>query len=358
MSEMIRMMQVDPKTNNNFIVYENPDEMMNDVAHPLVKPFVRERIGGNSEAFSSRVFSKVEEVYECLNYPWEEGRAIVDQMITQIKSCVPEIVIGTRRKPHWNAQEGETCTDRMLSGDPNYMLTYRKPQTSSTVDSSIKQVVLMLPIGANGYVTPQDMFWTAAAGIAVADMLEHAGYTCEIWKYEVMKAQSSDFGDMSSSVKLLFDALCLKRQGEVLDIDRTVSLLSPWFYRTVNFAIESLTNTYHPGRCACSALNASSYYHLLGINEDAVHVLEMPTKVYDQQKAVTAAKNMLTGFQELNQRTVAETCAIDAADRRSRMTGEEIAALLGLDMNENNPPTGEEWKPEGWQPGDDDEMTD
>lgn len=156
---------------------------------------------------------------------WDWGAERVEYMLKKIdKSKLPHPV-QRRRTGRWNELEGEIDSDRALRGEPElYRIFKRHPSQSPNT------IVLTTFVGANCGTRHEDIFWGPAAAISMIDILEEAGYSCEVWSW----VQSTGCYSGTKTPDC-FTAVKLKEAGDPLNKHNLINGMSAWFFRTIVF---------------------------------------------------------------------------------------------------------------------------
>ncbi len=235
-----------------------------------------------------------DEVAKAFAEPWKEGIEKVDKMMEEILASDLEPPKSVRRKNRWDETDGEIDVDRVMVGEPEYMRrAFRSPQNGP------RNVAIMCNTGNTGGFTADQIFWRGAAAIAAVDMLEEAGYQCEVWVWNHAMGcfGGSSYGGnrkgsytSSTGGSSFFFSAKLKDCGDPLDRDRLTNALSAWFFRTVIFGMRDVVQSRRFG--------SGSSYPILGKWADHIDVTEGITKIEmgaptNREAAIAAAKKVI-----------------------------------------------------------------
>ena len=163
---------------------------------------------------------------------------LTNQMVERLKGDIPPPK-SRSRKGKWDSKTGRVSATRAVAGSRDM---FRKTTRQLTTRTQYCTVVCN---GANSCMwTPEQIFWRGAGASAAVDLLEAAGYSCEVWVY-----YNTSGCFESHTTPNGFIACRVKSAGETFDIDTMVTATSGWFFRTVAFSLIK----HDPAR---------SYYHL------------------------------------------------------------------------------------------------
>jgi hypothetical protein len=216
---------------------------------------------------------------------WEEGRKRVEAIKNKVGSGNLPKPESRTRKHRWSEDDGEVNSDRLLRGESDfYRETYRTHKTGA------QNITILTHLGGSCNRSSENLFLSAAATIAVLDLLEEAGFSCDIWGYSVVaKAWARNDDTYMMGVKL-------KDSGSPLDVDSLVSICSGWFFRTAGIGSVDDREGAHAadgyGRPLNSIGRFVSYLDL----ENTI-VVEMPD-VYSEDQAIEAARDMINSIIE------------------------------------------------------------
>jgi hypothetical protein len=173
--------------------------------------------------FLGRSFKSFKDVVTAVESPWEEGLKRVEQMVDKLRSVDLPMPVSIRRRPSWREDEpGDFNLDRCLVGQPFWRTPTPRPVGGPQIVSMLCQ------INAAGYVSPVEMMWRGAACVAMASILEEAGYSCEIQAFSYSTRAYTNGDD-------LLQSCWVKRAGDPLDVSCLVNATAAWFRRTVGF---------------------------------------------------------------------------------------------------------------------------
>lgn len=237
----------------------------------------------NNESWLGRGFpGGWKDVEHAMSNPWQDGLFEVQDMMEEIAREVPP-PRKICRMANWNSINGDMEPIRALTGNPEYMREVRRSPRIHVPQN----ITVICNVGNTADWSYKDIFWRGAAGIAAVDLLEKAGYNCELWVYNLA---SHTFGSRSS--------LCccrVKRSGEPLDIDTAVNGTSAWFFRTVIFELRkadpAYTGSKRHGVTGGSHDRLGGWEKYLDV-ENGVTPIRMPA-VGSRETAILAAKGII-----------------------------------------------------------------
>lgn len=263
-------------------VYEDVTEMTRlAVAHAKLynnTPYNGEWVGRDD-------LTTWDKVDQATREPWQDGLFEVTNMVEEINQAVPA-PRSIKRQRFWNEVQGDVEVNRVLTGNPMFMSETRRSPRSHVPQN----VTVIFNVGNIGSWSATEIFWRGAAGIAAIDMLEKAGFNCEVWIYNL----ASDVFRYPTPNSL---ACCkVKSSGEPLDIDTMVTATSAWFFRTVIFELRKDDPDYSDGHTG-KWVKGSSHDRVTGWDkylevENGVTPVFIPA-VRTREAAVAAAKGMI-----------------------------------------------------------------
>jgi hypothetical protein len=152
---------------------------------------------------------------------WPEGIEIVDDMLTELRGAELPKPSSRIRRFRWNEDDGdELDNDRLRSGQPCWRNAHREQHTGS------QTISIFVNIAARYNVRADQILWRGATAIALANLLEGAGYRVEFWAVRYSERGYVDGADT-------FQVAKLKRADQPLDSATLVNGVSGWFLRTV-----------------------------------------------------------------------------------------------------------------------------
>lgn len=188
--------------------------------------------------FIGRDFADGQECLNAIDENWEYGLTILEDMLRELSTArIPEPVSRVRRT-RFNEDGGdEICIDRLRAGQPEF---WRDSFKTPTVGQQV--ITINAAIGCLANVDANDVLWRGAAAVAVAKILESAGYSVELWA--TSHSEDVDSGDAPDCMT----AIKLKGAGDALNESSLVNACSAWFFRTAVFASRYLTPVARPGQ--------------------------------------------------------------------------------------------------------------
>ena len=238
---------------------------------------------GYSDAdWLGREFFSWAEVFAAVGGVWEEGMRSVEKMLEKIRDVGTPEPVSRKRRQVLSEQTGEVDVDRAMAGEYDYMRTHRRESSKGSQNLSI-----VCNVGGLSNVTSQEMWWRAAAIIAVIDVLESAGFSVELWAWN--RAEWTYPNKRDSDV---MQAVRIKECGEMLDLNLVVNALSTWFFRTINLTSRHIPEGMEPDSGYGSSNHTlGEFRQYLDISEDEVY--EMPHAT-NEKTCVKNARELLT----------------------------------------------------------------
>lgn len=216
--------------------------------------FVYDRMKGQDgevrgrAGFMGRGFDSWEEVVRAVKVPDDQDLLFeVSNMTEQVRKEVPPPK-SRRRVRERSKVTGSLNLTRTLGGSPDvFDRTVRRNRSQS------QHLTIVCNVGNTAAWTAAQIFWRGAAAIAAVDLLEAAGYSCEVWTYNNARDVYFD----SSGIGGTFLCACrVKAAGDVLDVPGMVVGTSAWFFRSVIFG----ARTCHPSRTTWFGAGSSHPY--------------------------------------------------------------------------------------------------
>lgn len=160
-----------------------------------------------------------------LTQPWETELGFMEKAANEIRKAIVEPPVSIRRQRRWSENDGELDVDRALRGTPElFHESYRAKRPR------VQNVVVTCYLGQIASVSGLDLMWRAAAAVVAVDLLEEAGYSCEVWGHNFSR------GVFTSERSDCFTAYRIKESGDPVDVDGMIKALTPWLFRTAVFA--------------------------------------------------------------------------------------------------------------------------
>jgi hypothetical protein len=172
--------------------------------------------------FIGRAFTDWSDVKAKIGETWPEGLDEVQWMLFELRKATLPPITCQRRRPRFADAGDEVDLDRLRAGQECWRTTRREsvagPQT----------FCLIADMGTPGSKDSMDVLWRGAVAIVLADLLEAQGHRVEVWS---ACRQAEAFRNGAGS----FQAVCLKRADQPLDISTVTNAVSGWCYRTLFF---------------------------------------------------------------------------------------------------------------------------
>lgn len=173
------------------------------------------------DGWMGRSFDSQKAVVESFSQPWQEGMSVMQGFLNRLQNRNIAPPVDRRRKARWSDTDGEVCADRAMQGEPEYM---RRVSRHPSMTPSV--VTIVANIGGNFDVSSLQMTWRGAAVIAAVDLLESAGYSCEVIAWNRCERFYSD-----PVMNTVFSAVKIKSAGDPVDLNSMVNSLHTWFFR-------------------------------------------------------------------------------------------------------------------------------
>lgn len=158
--------------------------------------------------------------------PWAEGLEMLEALIGKLGDVQLPTPRSIKRKKSWNADDGDDVDlDRMWAGQEYWQKTSRQALSGSPI------VTIVCNVSASSTYDTTSLFWKGAAAIALADILERAGYRVNVLVGDYGAAAYR--GHPADSFRLA----TVKPPESPVDKATLANVLSGWFFRTVFFRI-------------------------------------------------------------------------------------------------------------------------
>jgi len=214
-----------------WVFTNGPQEMVDFCCDRVHTPGLERHLKNASTGWHGRTFENgIADLRLAFKRPDKDARHKVEEMIRDIRKELPTPT-DIRRKRSWSSEDGDVDVDRAIRGDGEYMRDTKRAKRISP-----KNIAVVLNIGNTGMWTPEQIFFRGAAAVACVDLLEEAGYSCEVtvWNH----AQSTHKYPYPSS----FVACKVKDCHQIADIDMLTGATSAWFFRCVVMPMRDIIN--------------------------------------------------------------------------------------------------------------------
>lgn len=290
-------------TLNGFVTLANGPLEMAKAAAQIVEADAHGQAADNANghcrhgSWTGRTFESFEQVVESFGRPWHDGLAKVREFVNELRGHVPP-PRARKRRARWSEFDGEPDADRVLAGEPAFFREVKRDDIHGPTT-----IALLANIGGNAEVGADAMFWRSAATVAAVDLLESAGYSCEVWVWsravDVYGQQAKRVRRTSkaSTLKEHFQLFRLKDAGEPVDIDTLTNGLSSWFFRVVMlvmFYAHRVRPRVSKGR---STITLDGWREYLDLST-SVRLLEIPADTLDRQSALEAVRTLIQSVNE------------------------------------------------------------
>lgn len=167
---------LDTELRGRALLFEGPLDLLHHArkANSGPNPFYHPE----PQRWPGRVGRTWDEFYHFLETPWNEAVEKIESIVRVVRKYVPAPK-SVRRKVKWDDLEGEVDVDRAMHGDPDYFR--RAKRTRMTASRNVALVANLENTRYGATVNPSGLWFRSGVAIAVADMLEDAGYSCEVW---------------------------------------------------------------------------------------------------------------------------------------------------------------------------------
>jgi hypothetical protein len=163
------------------------------------------------------------EAFRLARFGWKEGRDRMKPMKERLQDLVRQRT-NSRQNVLWDVAGAVVDVGRFCSGEPENMMLFEPEPT----DGKGKIVKISVNVAASSGVEAENIFWRGAAIIALVDLLESNGFSCEI---EICDGRRGDGMTLEYRVPV-------KVPGYALDEDLiTFVLAHPSFLRRILFAV-------------------------------------------------------------------------------------------------------------------------
>ena len=169
-----------------------------------------------------RKFEDWTDVKAKIGEPWQEGLDEVQWMLFELRKATLPPVTCQKRRPRFADEGDEVDNDRLRCGQ-EYWRTMRRESVAGP-----QTFCLVADMATPCNRASMDILWRGAVAIVLADLLEEQGHRVEVW---AACRQGDAYEDGASN----FQAVCLKRADQPLDIATLTNAVSGWCYRTLFF---------------------------------------------------------------------------------------------------------------------------
>lgn len=185
----------------------------------------QERMRGD-EDWVGRSFAGPDDWKSKVDQTWEEGFNLINKMIRELESQsdLPKPISRRRRRTFDEYDGDDVSYDRLRSGQPFWSRGRRLSHPGPTTFTVIADA------SSNCGYDPNQILWKGATGVAIAKVLEAAGYRVDLWLTMFARDVYIDGCDDLEAIKL-------KDSKEPLNIAALSTAVPGWFYRTGIFAL-------------------------------------------------------------------------------------------------------------------------
>lgn len=171
--------------------------------------------------FAGRKLGSLQGAYDAANGTWQDGLNVVGRFSQLLEKSLPTPV-SRKRRSRWDELDGDSIDlDRMRSGQTFWRLAKRRHVSGPSV------VSIVCTQQTSAGMRADRVMWRGAAAVALAKVLESAGYRVELWGAIV--------GQVYTDRTWMLMATRLKEARSPIDEATLANAVSGWFYRTVGF---------------------------------------------------------------------------------------------------------------------------
>jgi hypothetical protein len=203
------------------MIYDGVLDHNDEVSEKL--PGMRTEFSITESSFVGRKFASWDDVRQAIRSPWPEGAARVEKMAEALRWADLPQPRSIRRKPRFSEDGGdELCMDRYQEGRPFWRTAKREWSIGPSV------LTIAVQIGAPAYRRSEELFWRGACAIALAGLLEEAGYSVELWAYSYSQKVFTNGHNA-------FQAVRVKDGSDRIDVHALATATAGWYFRTMIF---------------------------------------------------------------------------------------------------------------------------
>lgn len=237
---------------------------------------------GHSGSWVGRYFYGWPDFKEKWDRPWADGMRTADAMRKEIAAQVPEPPKVVRRRRLRSETDGEFDFDRYLEAEPDFYTATKRAEAAGPTTLTV-----LCHLGGVAKHKPETLFWRGAAACVAVDVLEAAGYSCEVWWWH----RSVEV--FTSGARNFFCGGPVKKAGDPLDADQLLRALSSWYYRGPMLASFAASGPVSDGLGITEHDDLGMCARHLGVSG---RVVQMPA-AYDRAGAVEGARTMIAEVQ-------------------------------------------------------------
>lgn len=176
-------------------------------------------------------FRRRKDAEQLIDYGWQEGTERGSAISLSLDGVV-DAVEAIRRRPTWGDSGDSLDVDRALRGDWDIAF-----QSSANLRTNGTKIVTIIgAFGGNCNRTTEELFWNGVQIAVVTDILENAGYQCEV----IGANNTRHYKDDTTG----FCGVTAKRAGDPVRIDQLISVFAhAGVFRTIGFEMIVRTPT-------------------------------------------------------------------------------------------------------------------
>ena len=189
------------------------------------------------------------EIDAIMSTGWDEGAKKAEGLRMDALKDMTLVAKNRKRQQKWDEEGDEVAYDKMLAGDIDTM--WRRT-VRHVVYGQPTHLTLAFNFGGNSNRTAEELFWTAAAGAVLTEILENAGYSVDAYaisnidqhtQHQNNKGKHHGYTRWNRVV-----AVHIKKSGEMLDMEAMLTIAGhAASFRTVGFSALCLTKGATPG---------------------------------------------------------------------------------------------------------------
>ena len=204
------------ENNKNYRIYDDVQDM---IEYAKDNPWKNRLL--TDPKFMGRKFSDWADVMKCVHDPHPEIAKQVQDLIDNLDDIELPEPQDIKKRVVFDENDGdEIDLDRLNGGQPYWRTLKKKP----AYGSQFKRIIINM--SARATIKGDALHWRGAVGIALAKIIEEAGYQVEIWAAGVTRGTYVDDSSHRSMLNL-------KTVNDLIDIEAIGTSISGWFYRSI-----------------------------------------------------------------------------------------------------------------------------
>lgn len=209
---------LDTELKGHAIVFDGPLDLLREARRANSGPDPYH--GKVNVNWPGRVATSWDGLHKFLSTPWPEATFMIREIVDAVKSTEMPKPVSIKRRMRWDDADGEVDVDRVMQGETEF---YRRGKRQQVFGSSHVALLCNLDTDQHHSTNRTGVFFRSACAIAVADLLEDAGYSVEMWAW--------CRGDTVYAKPNHNQFICcrFKEAGDPIDYDACCDTLSHWF---------------------------------------------------------------------------------------------------------------------------------